>query len=85
MFGIFLNVAGRKHAEEGHELLAAEMSHRIKLLLAVASALTAISCRSTTTAEEMAHKPSGSRLSGGPTTAFALYPPANGRLHCWAT
>jgi PAS domain-containing protein len=28
MFGIFLDVTGRKQAEEGHELLAGEMSHR---------------------------------------------------------
>lgn len=40
MFGIFLDVTGRKQAEEGHELLAGEMSHRVKNLLAIASALT---------------------------------------------
>jgi two-component sensor histidine kinase len=56
MFGIFLDVTGRKQAEEGHELLAGEMSHRVKNLLAVASALTAITSRSTTTTEEMAHE-----------------------------
>ena len=28
MFGVFLDVTGRKMAEEGHELLAGEMSHR---------------------------------------------------------
>lgn len=28
MFGVFLDVTGRKQAEEGHELLAGEMSHR---------------------------------------------------------
>lgn len=54
MFGVFLNVTGRKQAEEGHELLAGEMSHRVKNLLAVASALTRITSRSTTTAAEMA-------------------------------
>ena len=32
MFGIFLDVTGRKQAEEGHELLAGEMSHRVKNL-----------------------------------------------------
>jgi PAS domain-containing protein len=35
MFGVFLDVTGRKQAEEGHELLAGEMSHRVKNLLAV--------------------------------------------------
>lgn len=54
MFGIFLDVTGRKQAEEGHELLAGEMSHRVKNLLAIASGLTQITSRSTTTAAEMA-------------------------------
>jgi len=54
MFGIFLDVTGRKQAEEGHELLAGEMSHRVKNLLAIASALTAITSRSATTKEDMA-------------------------------
>jgi two-component sensor histidine kinase len=56
MFGIFLDVSGRKQAEEGHELLAGEMSHRVKNLLAIASALTDITSRSTTTAAEMARE-----------------------------
>ena len=56
MFGVFLDVSGRKQAEEGHELLAGEMSHRVKNLLAIASGLTAITSRSTTTAAEMAHE-----------------------------
>lgn len=54
MHGIFLDVTGRKQAEEGHELLAGEMSHRVKNLLAIASGLTAITSRSTTSAVEMA-------------------------------
>ena len=54
MFGVFLDVTGRKQAEEGHELLAGEMGHRVKNLLAIASGLTRISARSTTTALEMA-------------------------------
>lgn len=54
MFGVFLDVTGRKQAEEGSELLAGEMSHRVKNLLAIASGLTRISARSTTTASEMA-------------------------------
>lgn len=53
-YGIFLDVTGRKQAEEGHELLAGEMSHRVKNLLAIASGLTQISSWSTTSAQEMA-------------------------------
>jgi two-component sensor histidine kinase len=56
MFGIFLDVTGRKQAEEGSELLAGEMSHRVKNLLAIASGLTAITSRSTKTADEMARQ-----------------------------
>lgn len=56
MFGVFLDVTGRKQAEEGHELLAGEMSHRVKNLLAIASGLTEITSRSTTTAAEMARE-----------------------------
>jgi two-component sensor histidine kinase len=59
MFGVFLDVTGRKQAEEGHELLAGEMSHRVKNLLAIALALTNISSRSTTTAGEMAAELTG--------------------------
>ena len=54
MFGIFLDVTGRKQAEEANELLAGEMSHRVKNLLHVASALTEITSRSATTAAGMA-------------------------------
>jgi two-component sensor histidine kinase len=56
MTGIFLDVTGRKQAEEGHELLAGEMSHRVKNLLALASGLTAITSRSTETKEDMARQ-----------------------------
>jgi two-component sensor histidine kinase len=56
MFGIFLDVTGRKQAEEGHELLAGEMSHRVKNLLAVASGLTAITSRSAKTTHDMARE-----------------------------
>lgn len=56
MSGIFLDVTGRKQAEEGHELLAGEMSHRVKNLLALASGLTTITSRSTETKEEMAQQ-----------------------------
>jgi two-component sensor histidine kinase len=54
MFGIFLDVTLRKQAEEAHELLAGEMSHRVKNLLHVATALTAITFRSAKTTEDMA-------------------------------
>lgn len=56
MFGIFIDVTGRKQAEEGRELLAGEMSHRVKNLLAIASGLTAITSRSAKTVEDMAHE-----------------------------
>ncbi len=53
MFGVFLNVTGRKQAEESNELLAGEMSHRVKNLLSIASGLTAITSRSAASVEEM--------------------------------
>ena len=56
MFGVFLNVTGRKQAEEAHELLAGEMSHRVKNLLAIASGLTAITSRSSSTTVDMARQ-----------------------------
>lgn len=56
MFGVFLDVTGRKQAEEGHELLAGEMSHRVKNLLAIASALTSIASQSSGTKLEMAEE-----------------------------
>jgi two-component sensor histidine kinase len=56
MFGIFLDVTGRKQAEEGNELLAGEMSHRVKNLLAIASGLTSITSRATKTTEDMARQ-----------------------------
>lgn len=56
MAGVFLDVTARKQAEEGHELLAGEMRHRVKNLLAIASGLTAISSRSKQTTEEMAEE-----------------------------
>lgn len=59
MFGIFLDVTGRKQAEEGNELLAGEMSHRVKNLLAIATSLTNLSAKSTATATEMAETLTG--------------------------
>jgi two-component sensor histidine kinase len=56
MFGIFLDVTGRKQAEEGSELLAGEMSHRVKNLLSIATGLTQITSRSAGSVENMAHE-----------------------------
>src|SRR3954470_2880563 len=56
MFGIFLNVTQRKQAEEANELLAGEMSHRVKNLLQIATSLTQIASRSVSTKEEMAYE-----------------------------
>ena len=53
MFGIFLDVTNRKQAEEGNELLAGEMSHRVKNLLAIATGLTHITSRSAATVGHM--------------------------------
>ncbi len=53
MFGVFLDVTGRKQAEEGSELLAGEMSHRVKNLLAIASSLTTLTSRSSQSVEQM--------------------------------
>ncbi len=53
MFGVFLDVTGRKQAEEGSELLAGEMSHRVKNLLAIATGLTHLTSRSAQSVEQM--------------------------------
>lgn len=55
-FGIFLDVTQRKQAEEANELLAGEMSHRVKNLLHIATALTRITSRSAATKEDMAQE-----------------------------
>lgn len=54
MFGVFMDVTDRKQVEETREMLAAEMSHRVKNLFALASALTSIAARSAVTTTEMA-------------------------------
>ena len=54
MFGVFLDATGRKQAEEANELLAGEMSHRVKNLLAIASGLTTMTWRSAESTEDMA-------------------------------
>jgi len=53
MAGVFLDVTGRKQAEESSELLAGEMSHRVKNLLGVASALARVTSRSASDVEDM--------------------------------
>ena len=54
MFGVFLDVSERKMAEEAREMLANEMSHRVKNLFAIAAALTDIASRTATTTKGMA-------------------------------
>lgn len=54
MFGVFLDVTQRKQTEEANELLAGEMSHRVRNLLQIASTLTHIAASSATTVEGMA-------------------------------
>jgi len=56
MFGVFLDVTQRKQAEEANELLAGEMSHRVKNLLTIATALTQMTSRMTATKEDMARE-----------------------------
>jgi two-component sensor histidine kinase len=53
MFGIFIDVTGRKQAEEGSELLAGEMSHRVKNLLSIATGLTQLTGRSAASVAQM--------------------------------
>ncbi|NPD70239.1 PAS domain-containing protein (plasmid) [Lichenicola cladoniae] len=54
MFGIFMDVTDRKQVEESREILAGEMSHRVKNLFALASAVTGMAARSAATTTEMA-------------------------------
>lgn len=56
LFGIFLDVTQRKQAEEANELLAGEMSHRVKNLLHIATSLTHMTSRSAATKEDMARE-----------------------------
>jgi two-component sensor histidine kinase len=56
MFGVFLDVTARKQAEEAHELLAGEMSHRVKNLLTMATGLTQLTSRSAASVEDMARE-----------------------------
>ena len=54
MSAIFMNVTERRRSDEARELLAGEMSHRVKNLFAIATSLTAIASRSAATTAEMA-------------------------------
>jgi two-component sensor histidine kinase len=53
MFGVFLDSTARKEAEEARDLLAGEMSHRVKNLFAIAASLASIAARSAATTTEM--------------------------------
>jgi two-component sensor histidine kinase len=77
MFGIFLDVTQRKQAEEANELLAGEMSHRVKNLLQIATSLTQIASRSVSTKEEMAHELTDRLMALG--RAHELVRPVPGR------
>lgn len=81
MFGIFLDVTGRKQAEESNELLAGEMSHRVKNLLAMASGLTAITSRSATSLEDMARELTGRLTALGSSRSGSSYV-CRGRCGC---
>jgi two-component sensor histidine kinase len=77
MFGIFLDVTQRKQAEEANELLAGEMSHRVKNLLTIATALTQFTSKSAATKEDMAHDLTSRLMALG--RAQDLIRPAPGR------
>ncbi|RYI32897.1 MAG: histidine kinase [Acetobacteraceae bacterium] len=62
MMGVFLDVTGRKQAQESSELLAGEMSHRVKNLLSVASVLARVTSRSSADVGDMTEQLIG-RLS----------------------
>lgn len=78
VLGVFLDVTGRKQAEEAHELLAGEMSHRVKNLLNIASGLAVMTARSATTTEQMATELTNRLVALG--RAHDLVRPVTGRL-----
>lgn len=51
--GVFMDVTVRKMAEEAREMMAGELHHRMKNLFALASSLTSLSARKTSSKEEM--------------------------------
>lgn len=77
MFGTFADSTQRKQAEEANELLAGEMSHRVKNLLALASGLTQAVYRSAETKEDMARELTGRLIALG--RAHDLVHPVRGQ------
>jgi two-component sensor histidine kinase len=77
LFGIFLDVTQRKQAEEAHELLAGEMSHRVLNLIQIATTLTQLTSRSTVSKEDMVHDLTSRLLALG--RAHSLVRPVAGR------
>ena len=53
MYGVFMDVTVRKMAEEAREMMAGELHHRMKNLFALASSLTSVAARKSTSKEEM--------------------------------
>ena len=53
-FGIFLDLTGTRQVENGHELLAGEMNHRVTNLLAIAGGLTELTSRTAMVIHELA-------------------------------
>ena len=84
MSGVFLDVTGRKQAEEGHELLAGEMSHRVKNLLAIASGLTTLTSRPALSPKWPKSSPLVSWPWAGPMTWSGRCPTIRARRPCWA-
>lgn len=53
MYGVFIDVSGRKRAEENWEIVTNEMHHRITNLFTLSSALASIASRGSNTKEAM--------------------------------
>lgn len=53
MYGVFIDVSGRKQAEENWEIVSSEMHHRITNLFTLSSALASIAARSATSKDAM--------------------------------
>ncbi len=83
MFGLFMDVTDRRQAEEGREMLADEMSHRVKNLFSIAAALTAMAARSAATTADMARDLTQRLVALG--RAHDLVRPLQGRSERTAT
>jgi two-component sensor histidine kinase len=79
MFGVFLDVTDRMLAEQGREMIANEMGHRIKNIFATVAALTHIAARSTETTTAMADDIVKRLVALG--NAKELIRPSSGRQH----